>query len=173
MQILKLNDLDNKCLKHHNKLYEYFCSEFKENICNLCKDHINHQEIISSYVHIPNKEIEMMEKYNNILKREIEILPYIIKINDLIISSQSKYSFNYFHNSNLKRVSNSFIETYTFLKEVKEFREKIKSGKTNFTSMIMPIYEGIKIINFTKKEVDEQKKLLDQFNNLYNYIIQI
>ena len=97
----------------------------------------------------------------------MEILPYLIKINDLLITCQSKYPFNYLHNENLKNASNSFLKTDLFLKEVNEFKEKLKSDKLTFGSIMTPIINTIKIINYTKEEIEQQKKLLKEFNDLF------
>ena len=167
-QILKLNDLDNKCMKHHNKFYDHFCVDCKENYCNLCKDHESHKEKCSSYDSLPTKEINILKDSNNLFKKEMEILPYLIKINELLITCQSKFAFNYFHNTNLKVASNSFIKTDLFLKEIEEFKEKLKSNQLTFDSIVRPVYEGIKVIKYAAKEVEEQKKLLEEFNNLYH-----
>ena len=75
-QILKLNDLDNKCLKHHNKLYEHYCTQCQENFCSSCKIHDKHKEIYSSYDFLPTKEIKILKNSNNLFKKEMEILPY-------------------------------------------------------------------------------------------------
>lgn len=168
IQTLKLNDLDNKCLKHHNKFYSYYCTECKKNYCNECKDECNDEKKISSQEFLSTKEIKILENSNNLFKKEMEILPYLIKINELLITCQSKYCFNYFHNTNLKVASNSFIQTDLFLKEIEEFKEKLKSNSLTFASMVRPVYEGIKILKFASKEIEEQKKLLEEFNNLYN-----
>ena len=168
LQTLKLNDLDNKCQKHHNKFYEYFCKTCKQNFCNLCTEHKDHEEISSSYDFIPNEEIKNLKKSNELFKKELEILPYLIKINDLLITCQSKFSFNYFHNINLKNASISFFQTDLFLKEINEFQEKLKSDKLTLASMIRPVVESIKLLDYTKKEIEEQKKLLDEFNTMYH-----
>jgi hypothetical protein len=168
LQTLKLNDLDNKCMKHHNKFYEYFCKECNQNFCSLCTEHKEHEEIFSSCDFIPTEEIKKLKKSNELFKKEIEILPYLIKINDLLITCQSKFSFNYFHNINLKNASNSFLQTDLFLKEINEIQEKIKSEKPNFASMVRPVVESIKLLDYTKKEIEEQKKLLDEFNTMYH-----
>ena len=166
-QILKLNDLDNKCRKHHNKLYEYFCGECNQNFCSLCTQHKKHEEIFSSYDFISNKEIQNLKKSNELYKKEFEILPYLIKINDLLITCQSKFSFNYFHNINLKNASTSFIQTDLFLKEINDIQEKLKSDKLTLASMVRPVVQSIKLLDDTKKEIEEQKKLINEFNTTY------
>lgn len=166
-QILKINDLENKCLKHHNKLYEFFCKDCNKNYCSLCTNHKKHEEKISSYDFIATEEIKTLKKSNDLFKKELEILPYLIKINDLLITCQSKYVFNYFHNINLKVASDCFIKTDLFLKEINEFKEKIKTN-VNFESLMRPITDSINVINYTKKEIEQQQKLLNEFNSLYN-----
>ena len=168
VQILKLNDLDNKCQKHHNKLYEFFCKDCKKNFCSLCTNHEKHEEKYSSYDFLPTNEIKTLKKSNDLFKKEMEILPYLIKINDLLITCQSKYPFNYFHNTNLKTASNSFVRTDLFIKEINEFKDKIQSDNLTFASVVRPVFEGIKILDFAKKEIEQQKKLLTEFNNSYN-----
>ena len=79
-QILKLNDLDNKCLKHHNKLYSFCCFKCKKNYCNSCLEHEDHGENASSYEFMPTKEIDILKKCNLLFKKEMKILPYLIKI---------------------------------------------------------------------------------------------
>ena len=167
-QILKLNDLDNKCLKHHNKLYEFYCTQCEENYCSSCKEHDKHKELHSSYDFLPTKEIKILKNSNDLFKKEMEILPYLIKINELLITCQSKYSFNYYHNTNLKNAAMSFIQTDLFLKEIEEFKEKLKSNSLTFASMVKPIFQGIKVLKSVSKEIEEQQKLLEEFNKLYN-----
>ena len=168
LQILKLNDLDNKCLKHHDKLYESYCFKCKENYCNLCKGHEDHGENMSSYAFMPTKEIDTLKRCNLLFKKEMKILPYLIKINDLLITSQSKFSFNYFHNTNLIAISNSFLKTDLFLNEINEYKEKLKSNKPLFSTFSQPIIQAQKLINTVKEDIDKQKKLLKEFNEKYN-----
>ena len=167
LQILKLNDLDNKCSKHHDKLYEYFCFKCNENYCGECKEHDEHGENASSHDFMPSTEIDTLKKCNELFKKEMKILPYLIKINDLLITSQSKYSFNYFHNTNLRVASNSFLKTDLFLNEINEYKEKLKLNKTMFSSFVHPISQAKKFIQNVQKDIEEQKKLLQEFNELY------
>ena len=172
-QILKLNDLDNKCKKHHNKFYDNFCIECNQNFCNLCTEHQEHKEILSTSDFIPTEEINNLKKYNELFKKELEILPYLIKINDLLITCQTKYPFNYFHNINLKNASNSFLQTDLFLKEIKEIKEKqekqekSKSENLDNSFIIDPLDQTIKVLEETIKENEEQKRLLKEFNTKY------
>ena len=167
-QILKLNDLDNKCPKHHNKFYEHFCKECNKNFCSLCThEHKNH-EILSSSDFTPTEEINNLIKFNELFKKELEILPYLIKINDLLIKCQDKFRFNYFHNNNLKNAANSYCQTDIILKEIKEIEEKIKSNKFNFDPIVNPFEQSIKLLDETIKENEEQKKLLNEFNTKYH-----
>ena len=166
-QILKLNDLDNKCLIHHNKLYSCYCFKCKKNYCDLCQEHEDHGENASSYDFMPTKEIDILKKCNILFKKEMKILPYLIKINDLLITSQSKYSFNYFHNTNLRVVSNSFLKTDLFLNEINEYKEKLKLNKSIFASFVHPVVQAQKIIKNVKEDFEKQKKLLEEFNEKY------
>ena len=169
LQILKLNDLDNKCPKHHNKFYEYFCKECNKNFCSLCADqHQDHEEILSSSEFIPTEEINNLIKFNELFKKELEILPYLIKINDLLITCQNKFRFNYFHNNNLKNAANSYCQTDIIIKEIKEIEEKIKSNKLNLEPIIDPLEQSIKLLDNTIKENEEQKRLLNEFNTKYH-----
>ena len=167
VQILKLNDLDNKCLKHHNKLYEYYCFKCKKNYCKECKEHEDHGENASSYEFLPTKEIDILKKCNILFKKEMKILPYLIKINDLLITSQSKYTFNYFHNINLRVASNSFLKTDLFLNEINEYKEKLKLNKSIFASFVHPISQAQLLIKDVQKDIEKQKKLLEEFNDKY------
>ena len=167
LQILKLNDLDNKCLKHHNKLYEYFCFKCNENYCCECKEHEEHGENASSYDFLPSTEIDTLTKCNNLFKKEMKILPYLIKINDILITSQAKYTFNYFHNTNLRVASNSFLETDLFLNQINEYKEKLNKNKPIISSFVHPLSQAQKIIKNVQKDIEEQKKLLKEFNELY------
>ena len=166
-QILKLNDLDNKCLKHHNKFYTFYCFKCKKNYCDLCKEHEDHGENASSYEFMPTKEIDVLKKCNMLFKKEMKILPYLIKINNLLITCQSKYSFNYFHNTNLRVVSNSFLKTDLFLNEINEYKEKLKTNKNIFSSIIQPVNQAQKLITNVKEDIEKQKKLLEEFNEKY------
>ena len=167
LQILKLNDLDNKCLKHHDKLYESYCFKCQENYCNLCKGHENHGENKSIYAFMPTKEIDTLKRCNLLFKKEMKILPYLIKINDLLITSQSKFSFNYFHNTNLITISNSFLKTDLFLNEINEYKEKLNSNVPLFSSLSHPIIQAQKLIKSVKEDIEKQKKLLKEFNEKY------
>jgi hypothetical protein len=169
LQILKLNDLDNKCQKHHNKFYEHFCKKCNQNFCSLCSDkHKYHEEILSSSDFIPTEEIKNLIKFNELFRKELEILPYLIKINDLLITCQNKFPFNYFHNNNLKNAANSYCQTDIILKEIKEIEEKIKSNKLNLEPIIDPLEQSIKLLDNTIKENEEQKRLLNEFNTKYH-----
>ena len=97
----------------------------------------------------------------------MKILPYLIKINDLLINCQSKYSFNYFHNTNLINVSKSFLKTDLFLNEIKEYKEKLKKHESIFDSFLIPVNQAQKVIKNVKENVEKQKKLLDEFNIKY------
>lgn len=169
IQILKLNDLDNKCLIHHNKFFTCYCFKCKENYCDSCKKHTEdeHGEQASSYEFMPSKEIDILKKCNILFKKEMKILPYLIKINDLIITSQSKYSFNYFHNMNLRVVSNSFLKTDLFLNEINEYKEKLKLNKSIYSSFLHPVAQAQKVIKNLKEDIEKQKKLLEEFNEKY------
>ena len=169
LQILKLNDLDNKCLKHHNKFYSYYCLKCKENYCDLCEEHNEdeHGEQASSYEFMPTKEIDVLKKCNSLFKKEMKILPYLIKINDLLITSQTKYSFNYFHNMNLKVASNSFLKTDLFLSEINEYKEKQKLNKSIYSSFFHPVSQAQKLIKNVQEDIEKQKKLLEEFNDKY------
>ena len=156
-QTLKLNDFDNKCVKHHNKFYEYFCKECNQNFCSLCTEHKDHEEIFSSCDFIPTEEIKKLKKSNELFKKEIEILPYLIKINDLLITCQSKFSFNYFHNINLKNASNSFLQTDLFLKEINEIQEKIKSEKPNLPPWLGLLLNQLNFLIIPKKKSRNKK----------------
>ena len=166
-QILKLNDLDNKCLKHHNKLYSFYCFKCKKNYCNSCLEHEDHGENASSYEFMPTKEIDILKKCNLLFKKEMKILPYLIKINDLLITCQSKYPFNYFHNTNLRVVSNSFLKTDLFLNEINEYKEKLKINKSIFATFLHPVNQAQKLIKYAKEDLEKQKKLLEEFNEKY------
>ena len=166
-QILKLNDLDNKCLKHHNKLYSFYCFKCKKNYCNSCLEHEDHGENASSYEFMPTKEIDILKKCNLLFKKEMKILPYLIKINDLLITCQSKYPFNYFHNTNLRVVSNSFLKTDLFLNEINEYKEKLKINKSIFATFLHPVNQAQKLIKYAKEDIEKQKKLLEEFNEKY------
>ena len=80
-----------------------FCKDCKKNFCSLCTNHEKHEEKYSSYDFLPTNEIKTLKKSNDLFKKEMEILPYLIKINDLLITCQSKYPFNYFHNALLNK----------------------------------------------------------------------
>ena len=168
-QILKLNDLDNKCLRHHNKFYTSYCMKCKENYCDLCKEHNEdeHGEQASSYDFMPTKEIDTLKKCNSLFKKEMKILPYLIKINDLLITSQSKFSFNYFHNMNLRVASNSFLKTDLFLNEINEYKEKLKLNKSFYSSILHPMTQAQKLIKHVQEDIEKQKKLLEEFNEKY------
>jgi hypothetical protein len=72
LQTLKLNDLGNKCVKHHNKFYENFCKECNQNLCSLCSEHKEHEEIFSSFDFIPIEEIKKLKKPMNYLKKKLK-----------------------------------------------------------------------------------------------------
>lgn len=152
LQTLKLNDLDNKCLKHHNKFYKYFCKKCNQNYCSDCTEHKNHEEILSSSDFIPTEEIKNLKKFNELFEKELKILPYLIKINELLITCQNNFPFNYFHNINLKNASNSFSKTDLVFKEINEIKQKYKSGNLNLDPIVIPLNETSKKLDYTLKE---------------------
>ena len=66
----------------------------------------------------------------------MKILPYLIKINDILITSQAKYTFNYYHNTNLRVASNSFLKTDLFLNEIKDYQEKLNKNQPIVSSFV-------------------------------------
>jgi len=138
---LPVNQLNNKCKTHFEEAnFNTYCITCGENVCNINKDteHQDHFIEIIPKLNPKEEKINMIMNKNNLIKKNIELLEYLYKINNTIITTYRISKCNYYHNINvghlLDSIKNNFKKTeegLTNLFNKLNNRQKTQLGKIN------------------------------------------
>ena len=139
--LLAVNQLNNKCKIHFEEdNFNTYCITCGENACNINKDPAHKEHFIEIIPKLNPKEdkINMIMIKNNLIKKNIELLEYLYKINNTIITTYKVSKFNYYHNINVGHlvdsIKNNFKTTEEALKNLfnkLENRQKTQLSKIN------------------------------------------
>lgn len=96
--IHKINELNNKWKSHYDKFYYHYCEKCNKNLCDECQTKRQNHGTKYSLYETPKEEDKLaLRKRNKLLKMLLLILPFSIKLNELIIGSQNKFPYNYIY----------------------------------------------------------------------------
>ena len=112
---LPVNQLNNKCKLHFAEdNFNIYCITCAENICNDTKDTVHQDHFIEIIQKLNPKEekINMIINKNNLIKKNIELLEYLYKINDTILTTYNNSKCNYFHNLNVGHLLDSIQDNF-------------------------------------------------------------
>ena len=116
-----VNDISSICPNHY-KYYIKYC-----NICNLqlCQNNCPQNKAHSLIKIKPpeNNEIEYLKNELDSLNKKIENLKYLKKLLEIIITTQEKHKYNYFHNINISNIVKNIKESK--IKDIN--KEKLKN----------------------------------------------
>ena len=142
---LPVNFLNNKCKEHYEEdNFNEYCITCGENICNNTKDTTHKDHFIETISKLNPKEedINLIKNKNNLIKKNIELLEILYKINNTILNTYQVSKCNYYHNLNVDKL--------------------IKSIKNNFPKL----EEGLKSLFY--KLNNKQKTLFNKINKRFN-----
>ena len=166
IDISKINNINNKCIKH-KKDYDKYCKDCNLNICPLCsKEHKEHNTIYFDEL-LNNDEINMInmkelkeyiDKFNNYIKLLIE------KLNNVINNMELYYNIS----NNIININEELnYPNYQVIKNMEQF-------KNYNNTIIKDIKEIIEEEGYNKFQniIDIYDKMNNQINNKENIIIQ-
>ena len=118
--LLPVNQLNNKCNMHYSEEnYNFYCITCAENICNDTRDttHKDHFIEVLAKLHPKEEDINIIMSKNNLIKKNIELLEYLYKINNTIIKTYEISKCNYFHNLNIGHLKDSIHNSFVKFEE--------------------------------------------------------
>ena len=144
-KLLQVILLNNKCREHfEDSNYSEYCITCAKHICNLTKEteHKDHFIEVIEKLNLKENDINYIKNKNNLIRKNIELLECLYKINKTILNTYEISKCNYYHNINMEKL--------------------VKSVKTNFPK----IEEGLKFL-FNKLN-NRQKALFTKINKRFN-----
>ena len=175
--LINYDEINYICPKH-NYPYALYCKSCKKNACISCEIEHNHHDIISYGKIMQNKE-KLLNKLNNFkqvkneftiniksiinkMNKLIEIMEYLYKIYEDIISKEPKYK-NYETFQNLKENNiDYYYETLDEINKDKDLTNKIKNIM-NICDKILKKDDEIRIIY----KLDNKKDKIKLFNKFF------
>ena len=133
--LLPVNLLNNKCRKHFEEdNFNIYCVTCAENICNYTRetDHAEHFIELIPRLNPKEENINIIINKNNLIRKNIELLEYLYKINNTIITTYKVSKCNYFHNLNVGHLFDSIKKSFhSFEAGLKELFTKLKNRQRN------------------------------------------
>ena len=133
--LLPVNLLNNKCRTHFEEdNFNIYCVTCAENICNNTRetDHSEHFIEVIPRLNPKEENINIIINKNNLIRKNIELLQYLYKINDTIITTYRVSKCNYFHNLNVGHLFDSIKKSFhNFEEGLKELFIKLNNRQRN------------------------------------------
>ena len=178
-ELINFNEFNNRCEEHEGDCnFLIYCFTCNKNICSKISEtkHKDHQkEIISKFK--PNKdEIELLRINTGILKKDKELLTYLYKINNTLLSTYEEHPNNYNHNINISNIVKSLATNHYDLfinmlndkkKLIKQFNDKFEK-KVSGAETVLNLNEislGNKGLSYLRKIDFDDLRILNLENN--------
>ena len=114
-KLLPVNLLNNKCKDHFDEEnFNIYCITCEENICNSTRETVHQDHFIEIIPKLNPKEekLNFIINKNNFIKKNIELLEYLLKINNTILETYNVSKCNYFHNLNVGHLFDSIKKNF-------------------------------------------------------------
>ena len=118
--LLPVNLLNNKCKIHfEEENFMTYCVTCEENICNNTKDTVHQEHFVENIqrLNVQEEKINLIINKNNLIKKNIELLEYLYKINNMILITYNVSKCNYFHNLNVGHLLDSLKNRFKKIEE--------------------------------------------------------
>jgi len=171
---ISVNSKNNKCLTHFGEYITMFCEDCEQNVC---KNEINTKHKGHKLVNLLSLNKDYL-RYRIIILEKNRILSNIIRFNNLVLNTCSKYLDNYYHKKSVINIGKSLVkENLRDSQDIECVSDSLKDTYKQQEDAIITLLENNNIY-ITKKETclqlinknlkDDEFKLISliKFNQL-------